>query len=153
MEVDMFKHVLVPFDFSKASERALDVAIEVATAHGARLTILHICEVPVYSYSELALSPIDLLTPIAKAGEERLKQLVRDTQVRFPGARGIFKVGDPSQVILDEVEAGGCDLISMGTHGRRGIAHVALGSVTEKIVRLSPVPVITVHAAASPGGR
>jgi len=147
----VFRNILVPFDFGPASERALDVAIGLANVHGARLTLLHVCEIPVYAYVGIDMSPADLLTPIAEAGEARLKDLVRDVQGRFPGAVGAFRVGTPAEEVLAQIAAGGHDLVVMGTHGRRGLAHVALGSVAERVVRASPVPVLTVRGAA--GGR
>jgi nucleotide-binding universal stress UspA family protein len=64
---------------------------------------------------------------------------------------GVFKVGSPFEQILAVAAQEGCDLVVLGTHGRRGIAHAALGSVAEKVVRLCPVPVLTVHAAPEPG--
>jgi nucleotide-binding universal stress UspA family protein len=146
VEADVFKHILVPFDFSTASERALEVAIDVAKIYGASLTILYVHEVPAHAYAGVDSTPAYVHTPISEAGEERLNQIVRDTQARFPGAQGLFKVGFPSDLIL-AVAADGYDLIAMGTHGRRGIARAALGSVAEKVVRMSTVPVLTVYAS------
>ncbi len=143
---NMFKHILVATDFGVASERALEVAIGMAKIHGASLTILHTCEIPTYAYPAMSLSTVDLLTPLAEAGEKRLDDLVASTCNQFPGATGAFRVGIPWEHILAAAAERGSDLIIMGTHGRRGMAHVALGSVAEKIVRMSPVPVMTVHA-------
>jgi nucleotide-binding universal stress UspA family protein len=149
----MFRNILVPFDFGEASERALDLAMDLGRVHGSRLTLLHVCEVPAYAYAGTELSPIDLLAPLAEAGEERLKQRVREVKVRYPEVAGVFKIGSPSEETLATVVDAPCDLVVMGTHGRRGIPHAMLGSVAEKVVRLSKVPVLTVHAAASPAGR
>jgi nucleotide-binding universal stress UspA family protein len=142
----VFKHILVPYDFAEASERALETAIELAGIHGSRLTILHVCEIPASVYEEIGVSPIDLLTPFTQAAEERLKTLLRQVQARRPGTDGVFKLGSVHEGALAAVASRGCDLLVMGTHGRRGLAHAALGSVAEKLVRLSPVPVLTVHA-------
>jgi nucleotide-binding universal stress UspA family protein len=145
----MFKHILVPFDFGDASLQALALAVDLAKVHGARLTILHVCEIPAYVYEGVGSTPVDLLTPISQAAEEHLKELVRDVQARFPGAEGLFQVGSVAESILGAIPRRACDLVVMGTHGRRGLVHAALGSVAEKIVRLSTVPVLTVHASAS----
>jgi len=69
--------------------------------------------------------------------------------VRAEGPRtdAVFRQGTPFDVILDVAKSEGCDLIVIGTHGRRGVARVLLGSVAERVVRLSPVPVLTVHPA------
>ena len=142
----MFREILVPFDFGKAAERALDLAIDLGKSGGARLTVLHVCEIPPYVYAGLEFSPAELLAPVADAARDQLDQLLRDLQARLPGARGAFQVGTPSDLILAEVASGHYDLVVMGTHGRKGIAHLALGSVAEKVVRMSPVPVLTVHA-------
>lgn len=147
----MFRNILVAFDFGRASERALEVAIDLARPAGARLTILHVCEVPAYAYVGVDVAPADLLTPIAEAGEARLRDLVRSEQARFPGAQGAFRVGVPADEILAQVAEGAHDLVVMGTHGRRGLAHLAIGSVAERIVRTSPVPVLTVRG--EPGER
>jgi nucleotide-binding universal stress UspA family protein len=144
----MFEHILVPFDFGKASERALDVAIDLAKAHGSRLTLLHVCEIPAYGYAG-ELSAMDLLTPIIEAAEKRFRELLRGTQARCPGAEGAFKVGFASEEILAAVRDRACALVVMGTHGRRGIAHAVLGSVAEKVVRMSTVPVLTVRSSES----
>jgi nucleotide-binding universal stress UspA family protein len=56
------------------------------------------------------------------------------------------RVGPPQQIIEDFVREHAVDLIVMGTHGRRGLSHLFLGSVAERIVRLSPCPVLTMHA-------
>jgi nucleotide-binding universal stress UspA family protein len=66
---------------------------------------------------------------------------------RAPGARGIFKVGNPWEQFLATIRAERPDLVVVGTHGRRWLAHAVLGSVAEKVVRLSPVPVLTVRGA------
>jgi nucleotide-binding universal stress UspA family protein len=145
----MFQDILVPFDFSDASRRALDLALDLGRVHGARIRLLHVCEVPAYAYPGIEFSPVDLLAPLAEAGEERLMQLVKEVKVRYPDATGVFKIGSPSEEILAAVVDMPCDLVVMGTHGRRGIPHAVLGSVAEKVVRQSRVPVLTVHAAGS----
>ena len=149
----MFKHILIPYDFGGASEQALEVAIGLAKLHGSKLTILHVCEVPAYVYEEVAVAPFDLLTPFSEAAQGRLEALVRQARARLPETQGLFKMGTVHEEVLAAVAARGCDLVVMGTHGRRGLAHAALGSVAEKIVRLSSVPVLTVHAGEVRPGR
>jgi nucleotide-binding universal stress UspA family protein len=145
----MFRNILVPFDFGDASRRALDLALDLGKVHGARIRLLHVCEVPAYAYPGIEFSPVDLLAPLAEAGEERLMQLVQEVKARYPDATGVFKIGSPSEEILAAVVDMPCDLVVMGTHGRRGIPHAVLGSVAEKVVRQSKAPVLTVHAAVS----
>ena len=142
----MFRHILVATDFAAASDRALEVAVQLARDQRSRLTILHVCEIPGYAYAGIEFSPVDLLAPIAEVAEKRLDNLVAATRQRFPEVAGAFKLGSPHEQVLSVAAALGCDLVVLGTHGRRGLAHAAVGSVAEKVVRLCPVPVLTVHA-------
>lgn len=144
----MFKRILVATDFAAASSRALDVAVRLAAENGARLTLLHVCEVPAYAYASMGLSPVDLLAPIVEVAEGHLDELVAATRKRGATVDGVFKVGSPYEQILEVAAEVNSDLVVLGTHGRRGIARAAIGSVAEKVVRLCPVPVLIVHAPA-----
>ena len=93
----MFQNILVPFDFGDASQRALDLALELGRVHGARIKVLHVWEVPVYAYPGIEFSAVDLLAPLAEAGEERLTQLVREVKARYSDASGVFRIGSPSE--------------------------------------------------------
>lgn len=141
-----FKHILVPTDFGESSQRALEIAIDLSNKYHARLTLLHTYEVPVYSYEGMTSSPVDLLTPVREAAERQVDIALADVKKRTPDAQGILRYGVPWQEILRIVENQGVDLVVMGTHGRRGITHALLGSVAEKTLRMSPVPVLTVRA-------
>jgi nucleotide-binding universal stress UspA family protein len=67
-------------------------------------------------------------------------------KARVPSAESVLKIGAPSDVIIGEAKRLGADLIVMGTHGRRGLSHVFLGSVAEKTLRNANVPVLVLHA-------
>jgi nucleotide-binding universal stress UspA family protein len=145
-----FKCILVPTDFSEPSQRALQLAIEMARGSSAELVVLHICEIPTYAYAGMA-TPVDLLSPISELAGQKLDELLTSLRAKLPAARGVLKVGVPWEQILATISDVGADLVVMGTHGRRGAAHVLLGSVAEKIVRMSPVPVLTVRGSSTPG--
>jgi nucleotide-binding universal stress UspA family protein len=124
----LFNHVLVATDFGECSERALDLAIQMADAHGAELTIFH-------AWDDLEATAKDQLT----AALETARRVV-------PRAAALLRRGVGARDILAAREEIGADLIVIGTHGRTGLAHVVLGSVAEEVVRASPAPVLTVHA-------
>jgi nucleotide-binding universal stress UspA family protein len=130
-------------DFDEDANRALDVAIALATKFESKLTLMHAYSLPVsgYGYAEGLLWPIDDLSLAAKTA---LNGALRKAKERYPKTDGVLVCGDPSSQILDLAAASGADLIVVGTHGRRGFSRVVLGSVAEKVVRLSPVPVLTV---------
>ncbi|SDJ48013.1 universal stress protein [Natronorubrum texcoconense] len=83
---------------------------------------------------------------------ERAIEIVEEVERQFEGVdtEGIIHVGDPYQVILAYADHADIDLVVMGTHGRRGVDRYLLGSVTEKVVRMSDVPVVTVRDDAEP---
>ena len=141
-----FKHILVPTDFGEPSQRALEIALELAGTLGADLTIVHTCEIPAYAYPGLAMAPIDLLSPMEEVARKRLNELVSSLGQRCRSCRGVLRVGIPWEEILEVVKETQADLVIMGTHARHGVTHALLGSVAEKIVRMSPVPVLTVRA-------
>jgi nucleotide-binding universal stress UspA family protein len=142
----LFKHILLATDFSEASQNALTLAVDMAHTLGCDLTVVHACEIPVYAYSELSMAPVDLLSPVVELAGEKLADLMTSLARRPPRAKSVLKVGVPWEEILAVAAETAADLIVMGTHGRRGVAHALLGSVAEKVVRMSPVPVMTVRA-------
>jgi nucleotide-binding universal stress UspA family protein len=147
-----FKHILVALDFGEPSKRALEVAIEIVKRFDASLSLVHTWEVPVYAYGHayggMALSATDLLAPVQEAAQRQLDLALADVQKQIPAARAILKQGAPWREILATIEEIKPDLVVMGTHGRRGLARAVFGSVAEKIVRTSPVPVLTMAGEA-----
>jgi len=139
----VFKHVLVATDFSEASAAAVALAISVAREHGAALTLVNVCELPVIPE---ALPPMDLITPLSHAAAARLATQLAEVRRQLPAAVSLLKLGSPWEEIVAAVPEAGADLVVIGTHGRRGFAHAMLGSVAERVVRLSPVPVLTVRS-------
>jgi nucleotide-binding universal stress UspA family protein len=143
-----FEHILVATDFGDASERALDVAVELAEKFSASLTLVHTYEIPTYVYAEMGgFSPVDLLTPVEDVAKQQFEVALATLRKRLPRAKGILRRGDPRAEILAAIDVTQADLVVMGTHGRRGLAHAFLGSVAEKTVRTSKVPVLTIRAA------
>lgn len=140
-----FKHILVPTDFHEASASALTLAVSMAQAFGAKLTLLHVWEVPVYPYMDFMLNSA-LISRVEDAAVSGLAQALATLQKTLPTAESKLKTGTPWQGVLDAIGELGVDLVIMGTHGRRGLSHLTLGSVAERVVRLAPVPVLTVHA-------
>ena len=142
-----FKTILAPTDFSEPCLNATDLAVEMAIKYESALVIVHTCELPSSSYPGMALDLVDLLSYIETAAKQALeKELVR-VRAKWPRATGLLKTGVVWQEILAAIEATKADLVVMSTSGRHGVAHLLLGSVAEKIVRTSPVPVLTLRAA------
>jgi nucleotide-binding universal stress UspA family protein len=142
-----FRHILVPTDFGASSALAGDAAAVIAHKFGATMTLLHVYEPPV-AYDtgfHYPMPPIsDFLSMLAKTLEDELDRL----KAQCPSAQSTLEMGTPWERILTTAKECSADLIIMGTHGRRGLSRVLLGSVAEKIVRLSNIPVMTFRATA-----
>jgi nucleotide-binding universal stress UspA family protein len=139
-------HLLVPTDFGEPAERALDIALTIASKFSSKVTLLHAYNLILPSYAEgLSWPAIDLEGEAKKALDETLAK----AKERYPAVEAVLVLGNPVRQILEAVEKQGADMIIMGTHGRRWLSRVILGSVADKVVRLSPVPVLTVSAGES----
>lgn len=135
-----FRHILVPTDFGAASGRALDLGLELAEKFDSKLTLVHAYDVPVM-YSEGIYWPIE---PFELEAKRELGAAHAGAKVRHAATDAVLGRGPAWERILEVAREQGVDLIVMGTHGRRGVSRALLGSQTERVVRLSPVPVLTV---------
>ena len=146
-----FKHILAPTDFEPASAGALELATSMAKKFGARLTLLHVWEIQLYPYMDSIMNS-EIMYRIEGAAKAQLQATLADVKVTVPDADAKLETGLPGPTILEMIERLGIDLVVMGTHGRHGLSHTLLGSVAERVVRASKVPVITVHAASASAG-
>jgi nucleotide-binding universal stress UspA family protein len=142
------KHILVSTDFSPSSSSAIELAVSLASQLDAELTLLHVWDVPVYPYLELTVGTADVTASIERAATDCLEAQLKKVQASLPRAKSRLMMGLPWQQILAAAKDGNADLLVMGTHGRRGLEHALMGSVAEKLVRLSTIPVLTVRAGA-----
>src|SRR6266446_3910609 len=140
--------ILVPTDFSKHSHNALMYAVAFAEKFGAELYLLHVVQdlalfIPdaVTATPPLA-PPVEQLTAAARAA---LEDVVRKSEFQGVPHHSEVREGTPFYEIIRFAREADIDLIVMGTHGHSGLAHVLLGSVTEKVVRKAPCPVLTVR--------
>jgi nucleotide-binding universal stress UspA family protein len=143
--VESSKTILVPIDFEEASLNALATARDLAGRLGLEVVLFHSHSVPVAVYQgfEPIIAP-GLLDQIAEAAKSALERLAAEQG----GLRSVLRCGEPATEILRAIDELKPELVAMGTHGRKGLTHLLLGSVAEKVVRLSPAPVLTVHAKA-----
>jgi len=134
--------ILVPVDFEAASMKALDLAKQLAGKMGAEVVLVHVYQLPVYTYPGLepALLP-GFHTEVSAAAARAVEQLAAQQ-----GVRALLREGDPASEILAAALEVKATMIVMGTHGRRGFAHLFLGSVAEKVIRKSTTPVLTVRS-------
>jgi len=144
------QRILAPVDFSPSSRHALAFALSLADRFGASVHVIHAWEVPAYLRPDLTVWAGEVSATLAdhtRAEAERgLKEFLAES-----GADGRSDVttevlaGSPHGVILAAAERGKFDLVAMGTHGRKGLPHLVLGSVAERVVRHAKCPVLTVR--------
>lgn len=142
--------VLVPTDFSDASESALRFGKAMAEKFGASLHVVHVMEdllAHAWAAEVYVSSMPQLRDEIEKESRQRLGTLLTDDERKTLRAETALLAGNPFLEIIRYAKAQNVDLIVMGTHGRGPIAHMLLGSVAEKVVRKSPCPVLTVREA------
>jgi nucleotide-binding universal stress UspA family protein len=139
------EHILVPVDFSDCSLDALGYAAVVAQQAKASLMLVHVLE-PVSYGLDFTLSQSEARHVEAEAWTKRLKELVSSHQHSTMQVESLLRGGVPADSILDSAQTLPCDLIVMGTHGRRGISHTISGSVAEAVLRNAHCPVITVRS-------
>jgi len=150
-----FKHVMTTTDLSPESLSAVSYAAHLARAQGSRLTILHVPHSTSLAYTEF-VPPIDMVNidaAIEDAAEERLTSWVGRHLRSMPGAKVIMRPGITHETICEVAEEVGASVIVMATHGRKGLGHLVLGSVTERVLRDAPCPVLVIKppSAASNG--
>jgi nucleotide-binding universal stress UspA family protein len=135
------ERILVPTDFSKTSDVALQYAITLAQALTAQLYLVHVPGKAGENFeADFPFGPFE--SPI----RERFDLLTGSKEKRLRTEYAL-RIGTPPDEIIRYVGDRNIDLIVMGTHGRSGVAHVLMGSVTEAVIRQSPCPVLVVRRA------
>lgn len=143
------KNVLVATDFSAPSETALNYARAMARSFGAQLHVLHIFEPLWITSADVVGGGVALATMIQGLEDTARKQL--EEAVTEADRRELKAVAEmvtsesPAREIANYANEHKVDLLVIGTHGRSGISRMLIGSVAEKVVRLAPCPVLTVH--------
>lgn len=138
------KHIIVATDFSTASDAALDFAANLASTLGAKLSVVHAFETP-YPYP--VPWPPEYRHELLKNVEKRCDEL----RPMVPEVNAFVREGEAHGQILSLATETGADLIVVGTHGRHGLPRLLLGSVADKVIRSSPIPVITVPPRKAAG--
>jgi nucleotide-binding universal stress UspA family protein len=143
------KKILVATDFAEPSRAAADAGLELAQMFHVPLVLVHAYQLPSYVYTSVPFVPVrDYL----QAYEEGARESLEKEKARVAAGIGmdviaILREGAAWEEVLSTAKQVDAGLIVMGTHGRHGLPRALLGSVAEKVVRLSPIPVLTIHGA------
>jgi nucleotide-binding universal stress UspA family protein len=144
----LFRTILFCTDFSPTADHALQYALHMAQIHGARLILFHSVHQPLYP----VLAEPFVMTQVVEQQEDRLRrEAEEEIRRRYVPAMPesvswelVVRSGNPSQEILRIIQEKGVDLVVMGARGRSPLELLMFGSVAHRVVKRSPVPVMTV---------
>ncbi len=140
--MDDFRRILVPIDFSRSSLTALDRVWSLADPHGSEVHLVHVLTEPFYESEGVKRDR-------TRKAHERLDQLMPSSaEMDIRICRQVTE-GKAPEALIAYAKAEDVDVIVMGTHGRSGVRRAVMGSVAERVIRSSPVPVMTVRAEES----
>jgi nucleotide-binding universal stress UspA family protein len=145
----MFNTILVPTDGSAGMDRVIDTASELAETHDAELHFVYAAHTASFANLPMETSWESIGTMLREQGETALAAAERRATV--DRVETTIVEGPPSRAVREYAADAGCDLIVMGTHGRGGLNRILLGSVAERVVRSSPIPVMTVRVGDTAG--
>jgi nucleotide-binding universal stress UspA family protein len=144
--------ILVPVDLFEGSRAVIDYAVQLARPFGASVHVVHTWEPPQYVAPDMLVAApgwnsLSLEQVAVETATKELTTLVHTLESPPVPLTHKVLVGEAASTILDLADAGKYDLIVMGTHGRRGLPRLLLGSVAQKIVARAHCPVVTLHVA------
>lgn len=138
----MYDRILLPTDGSTGTAHVAMQAVNLAQQYGSRIHILHVVDTSMSSLLEDAGTSDEVLE---ERGRRAVQMIERMAESHDVAATTEIRSGDPAETILEYADEIDADVIVAGTHGRSGVRRHLLGSVTERLVRHSSCPVLTVR--------
>jgi universal stress protein A len=144
----MFKitTILCPVDFSEASLKAVDYAREFAAATGAAIYLLHIIEPVPIPPVDTSLNYVEVEEVLEEAAKKDLNALMSSLQAEGVNVDGTMEIGKTADIVLDKAAELNANFIIMGSHGRKGLNRLIMGSVADAVIRKSDCPVLIVKS-------
>ena len=142
-----FKRILFPVDLSESSDKMIPYVQAVAKKFDSKIHILFAARVFEY-YSSMYVpypSISSFENEVIAGAEKRLYEFVDEHFSEFANTKSVVTAGDASEEIINYIEDQRIDLVIMGTHGRKGMDKIIFGSVAERVLKTSPVPVMVVN--------
>jgi nucleotide-binding universal stress UspA family protein len=142
----VFKKIMCPVDFDRASAEAVDFACELAELHGSTVYLLHVVSAP--RFDHILLEPPHPIVTEAVARKELEKVAGQQLESKIPHQL-LIRSGDPAAMIVAVAEELGVDLIVMATHSGRELTRLIFGSVAERVIHEATRPVLNIRPRAS----
>ena len=139
-----FTNILVPVDFSRSANRAYIYALELARCNNSRVTLVHVLDTHFFSSGvHIVIQPLEeSLAKWRRRAEAKLVSTYRRHQELGLKVETQIREGKPAEEILGAARSTKADLIIIGTHARKGLEKAIFGSVAERVMRTSPIPVL-----------
>ncbi|MCR4400625.1 MAG: universal stress protein [Syntrophomonadaceae bacterium] len=145
----MFKKILVPIDGSDQSAEAARIAVTLASRFGAQVQLLHVISLPAYDYPDMSQVEPAFISQALESwealGRQYLEQALGECQSCDVKTSVELAWGNPAKVIVDTAREGGYDLIVIGSRGLGNLSGLLLGSVSDRVLRTAPCPVLVVR--------
>lgn len=141
----MYDRILVPTDGSPAANLAVDTAVDLAVTHDAAIHAIHVLQTERVAGMPLETTWVGVTEVVREEGNAALAGVREQAEDAGVPVETTILEGNPSREIVRAASEGDYDLLVMGTSGRVGLDRLLLGSVTERVVRRSPIPVLTVR--------
>ena len=150
--MNKIQRILCPTDFSQASLSALPYAVDIARLFNAEIFLIHVVPLLPPTAGDLSFytapAVMEYMAAFRTDADEQVDQMLHDLIPKEVKASKVLRDGDAASEILQAVKDFQIDLITIATHGRTGWQHLVFGSVAEKVIRTSMVPVLTVRETA-----
>ena len=139
------KEILVPIDFSDCSKKDLPYAVALAKQHEATVTLLYVVTPPIPMGEPSGMDYVQFTSETRARTQRQLQSLAAEEVRGQVVTKSVVRSGAPTQEILATAASMPADLIVISTHGRTGLTHALLGSITEHVVQRAPCPVLVVR--------
>lgn len=140
------RRIVCATDFSEASKRAYEYAVDLAAKLGAAVSVIHAYQIPAYTLPDgMVEVPVEVESSVRERLNEQLQEFTRGIDTKGVSIDAHLLDGVPYVEITHAARELKADLVVIGTHGRTGLAHLLLGSVAERVVRTCEAPVLTIR--------
>lgn len=142
-----FKKILFPVDFSEVSPKIAPWVLMVAESFDAEIHLLFVARRLAY-FSDVYVMPVSIERfegEVINGGETKMEEFVETHFEKYPVIKPKVLLGDATEKILDYITSEKIDLVIMGTHGRKGLERVFFGSVADRVIKMSQVPVLSIN--------
>lgn len=150
-----FKKILVPVDLSDVSLKIVPWVIMMAEKFDAEIHLLFVARKLDY-YVSVYMTPEvirNFTYELIRGAKRKMEEFAKTDLKEYSNCETTVAHGDPAQEILDYITSEKTDLVIMGTHGRKGLDRVFFGSVADRVVKMSPVPVLTINPYRLPAAK